>query len=362
MLRPDELHDAMTQAAAGAGPAEPPVEQLLASARRRYRRKQLALPALAAASVVAIAVPFALAATSTPPAPRADTADTYANDPRIPDNGDLVQATGFLMAIGDAQPRLCAEPPVSGSSMGPCRPGVNLIGLDIDVADEGRITVQGILNGDSIEVTWQIEALPPTAEDPRPQPEVPCPAPPGGWPEGNVPYPSTGPDYEGWRAFLARHPKDVQDRVLQLPVDGGRGQVLTLLARDKQEQEAIGGELVELFGADRICTVISQVDPAQAEATQEAFLQLRDVQWRSAGSQYEEGYTRQVFVATVERITPSLLALADQYPDGAVQLDAFINTVDPGNGPPADLRDGHMGGLGFFDPLAPPSGPPPGTR
>jgi hypothetical protein len=71
VLRPDDLPAALRELADDAGPCEPPVEQLLARARRRYRRRQAALPALASAAALAVAVPIGLISAAQPPAPAA---------------------------------------------------------------------------------------------------------------------------------------------------------------------------------------------------------------------------------------------------------------------------------------------------
>lgn len=335
MLRPDELSEALGRAAELAGRTEPPVEDLVRRARRRYRRKHAALPALAAACVVAVAVPITLVLSDqdeAPPPPPADAPVDPASDPRVPDEGDRVRATGTVQLLDGAPARLCVETGHGLSGLPPetpCPAGLDLLAFEPSAADGQRTTVEGVLRSGTIDVDRQSPEPAPTDTRPDFGPAVPCPAPPGGWPEGNVPYQDTGPDYAGWRDFKARH-ANLADRIFQLTANKGRSQVMTFLARDEAQRAQIHSELVALFGADRICSIVSPLDRTQGERLLQ---KVADAVTREPGSlasvtlRYEDGLTRQVVDVAVYAVTPELVKLQQQLPPGAVELHPFLVVV-----------------------------------
>jgi hypothetical protein len=337
MLRFEELREALVRAADLAQPSEPPVDDLLHRARRRYRRKQAVLPALAAACAIAVVVPVSLISRDEPPR-TAKVPVEQASDPRVPDDGDRVRANGTLQMLSGGEARLCVESQamISMAEDVACPAGVDLLGF-VPPPDDGeprtaggeRTTVEGVLRSGAIEVqSHKAEPIPILAV-PDLGPEVPCPAPPGGWPEGNVPYQDTGPDYAGWRDFMARH-ADLMDQVMQLTASGGRSQVMTFLARNEAQRVQITGELVALFGADRVCSVISQVDLADATPVVDAFVEVASREpgdLYRAGPRFVDGLTRQVVDVAVYAVTPELAELQRQYPPGSVELHPFLVVV-----------------------------------
>jgi len=206
----DEIDELLTRAGAqwraGQPSAPEPDLDRITGAGRRPRRW---VPALAAASVVAVAAatltllphnePVAAPPSSTPEVVQSvvlGNQKTAANDGLLVRNGAKVRVSGEIIAAPDVAPVFCPSRPIPtigfapGSEPAPTCPAnlkVTLKGLDLSRLTDlltirgvrtGRATVTGIWTDRTIAVQEQSA---PTPEPDPATPPLPCPPPAGGW-------------------------------------------------------------------------------------------------------------------------------------------------------------------------------------
>lgn len=334
---PDDrrVQELLTRTAELVTVATPSGDALLRRAQRRRRRQQLLAPALAATAAALIVVPAALLAVSVrQESEPADQAPDSAVDPRIPQLGESVFAQGVVADQLDGTVRLCPEFPAFPTER--CSGGVELRDLQRTALQDGRTSVVGIWQGDAIAVTSETLPSGPRLTGDGPQP--PCAPPPGGWPPGNVPYDRTGPDFEGWRDFMARH-GELGDRLLQLTVPSGdrTGQMLLLRAEDEAQRSELSAELIALFGPDRVCSVVApDPGPEPEEISDAAFSNIdgpAQVYWTR--TVYPDGASRRVVEVFSRVVTSDLLELERRFGSEFVLLSPLVQTT---------LSDGRVGG------------------
>ncbi|GAB2671414.1 hypothetical protein [Kribbella swartbergensis] len=232
----DEVDDLLTRAGARwradqPSAPEPDLERMLGG----RRRPRAWVPALAAASVAAIA---AAALTVLPggqnePVPTADSSHSVAQGNQAPNdyllvrNGDRVRVAGQVIAVPGKEPVFC--PPLPKLAIG-YPPGkepapsceaqyaVRLKGLDLSRLDDAR-TIKGVRTGYAVLTgTWtdrtievQEQAVPQTRTTTLEQTivpdEVPCPAPAGGWRSGVADIDQPAADFLAARASQAGNPR-----------------------------------------------------------------------------------------------------------------------------------------------------------
>lgn len=210
----DKVDDLLTKAGAQWRASQPsaPEPDLDRITGTQPKRRWL-VPTLAAASVAAIATAALIVlpdrtepAVAPPPSapkvmegePRSvqPTAGQQPADPLLVRNGDKVEVNGQIVALPGKAPVFCPDvvqtlvgyppgkepPPSCGDDQ-----SVKLIGLELDKISDPKVT-QGVRSGLAHVVgTWRDRTI--TVEEqsayrklPEPADQLPCPAPPGGWP------------------------------------------------------------------------------------------------------------------------------------------------------------------------------------
>ncbi|TCC60392.1 hypothetical protein E0H73_20885 [Kribbella pittospori] len=258
----DEVDDLLTRAGARwradqPSAPEPDLDHILGG-RRRPRRW---VPALAAASVAAIA---AAALTVLPdggqdpaavPPATSDTQQSFAqgnqqtpmagvtqpdpvNDKLLVGAGDKVQASGEVIAVPGQEPVFCPSHPTDligyppGQEPAPSCPAniaVKLKGVDLDRLGDaktiknvrrGTATLIGIWGNRSIDVQEQKAYVVPPATQ---IPPLPCKAPQGGWVSkpNNLNAPAV-------LAFLDAHSAQIAEPLVQYPDGHGRGKPIVV--------------------------------------------------------------------------------------------------------------------------------------
>ncbi|WP_020385735.1 hypothetical protein [Kribbella catacumbae] len=192
---------------------EPDLDRITGAKTSAQKRRRWVVPALAAASVAAIAtaalivLPDGQEPTVAPPpntkavpTPMTAGGTVQAGKPSPDDllvrNGDRVEVNGGIIAAPGQQPVYCPSRPViaigypPGKEPAPSCPAeyaVKLTGLDLDRLSlkttkgvrSGVAHLVGIWNDKTIKVEEQSAYRPPVQ---APLPPLPCAAPPGGWP------------------------------------------------------------------------------------------------------------------------------------------------------------------------------------
>lgn len=203
----DKVDDLLTKAGAqwrASQPSAPEPDFDRITGARRKRR--WLVPALAAASVAAIAT----AALTVLPnqqepavAPPPSSPQLAEGEPRsgrstaddlLVRNGDKVEVNGQIIAAPGSDPIFCPEIaqvlPAPGRQQAPscgADQPVKLIGLDLDKLSDPELA-QGVRSGYAHVVgTWRdktvtVEQQSAFRKQPAPADQLPCPAPPGGWP------------------------------------------------------------------------------------------------------------------------------------------------------------------------------------
>lgn len=210
----DKVDDLLAKAGAQwrAGQPSPPEPDLDRITGARKRRRWV-VPALAAASVAAIATAALIVLpdgqeptvapppnTNTVPTPMIADGTVQAGRPSPDDllvrNGDRVEVNGGIIAAPGQQPVYCPSRPIiaigypPGKEPAPSCPAeyaVKLTGLDLDRLSlkttkgvrSGVAHLVGIWTDKTIKVEQQSAYRPPVQ---TPLPPLPCAAPPGGWP------------------------------------------------------------------------------------------------------------------------------------------------------------------------------------
>ncbi|WP_405068618.1 hypothetical protein OG558_01645 [Kribbella sp. NBC_01510] len=241
----DEVDDLLTRAGARwradqPSPPEPDLDHILGGGRRPRRW----VPALAAASVAAIA---AAALTVLPdggkqPAPPNGTSQSFAQGNKAPyddllvRDGDQVTATGRVIVAPGREPVFCARLPMTdigftgGKEPAPtCEPQYAVTLKDLDPARLADAkTIEGVRIGYAVLIgTWtgrtidvRDQTVPthsPTAPQIPPD-QVPCPAPAGGWKTAPNNY-----DKVAISRFLETRQDQATDPRVQYPKGQGPG-------------------------------------------------------------------------------------------------------------------------------------------
>jgi hypothetical protein len=253
------------------------------------------------------------------PAPAASAAPATL-DPRIPVDGSRVRATGFRQDVG-GEVRLCSRHVLSWqvTSELPCAAGIAVQGLG---AATGDLTVVATLR-DEVLVVERTEPAPALPRSPG-LPEVPCPTPPGGWPDGGAPYDERSPDERLLAAFTSAHPGLTDEhRVMMLRPARDR-QVVTVLVRDEAERAQVEAELARSFPG-RTCVLVEEQDlglalRASSDHRLDTAGQLGEFPW---GPQLRSRSA----LMRVLRLTEPALAAQASYPPGVLVLEPFLEVV-----------------------------------
>jgi hypothetical protein len=249
-----------------------------------------------------------------------------AADPRLPVDGSRVTATGRREDVG-GQTRLCSPFVLGwGRASGderPCRLGVEVQGLG---AATGLLTVTGTLRGEVL----LVERVEPAPEQSWSSglPEVPCPPPPGGWPDGGAPYDDRSPDDAVMVDLATSYGGLSTDGRLMLLRPARDRQVATVIARDEAERARMQAVLEPHFGA-RTCVVVQDHDlDLSTRALHDHRLQTEGLQI-SGTTEYGPGLRTRAAHVGVLRLTPLLLQAQADHPDGVLVLKPFLEVVPP---------------------------------
>jgi hypothetical protein len=253
----DEVDDLLTRAGARwradqSSAPEPDLERMLGG----RRRPRAWVPALAAASVAAIAAAAltvlpdggqdpttgttpSVAQSNQPETPQVRTEQTgQPNDDLLVRPGDKVQAGGEIIAVPGQAPVFCMSRPMTlvgyppGQESAPSCPAELAVTLkNVDLNRLGRVrTIKGVRSGTatligiwgdrSIEVQEQKAFVP---QPYPPLPPLPCPPPEGGWVSkpSNLNSPAV-------LAFLDAHKDQITEPFVQYPRGHGRGKPVVL--------------------------------------------------------------------------------------------------------------------------------------
>ncbi|HZX02522.1 hypothetical protein [Kribbella sp.] len=234
----DEMDDLLNRAGARwradqQPPPEPDLDFILNGGRKRRRRW---VPAVAAASVAAIAIGV-IAVLPKHDSPTAQAPARSANDDLLVHDGDQVRAKGPVVIAPGKEPVLCAPVPIPVPEAPdklpppncPAQYAVTLKGFDAAELRDPRIT-DGIRTGYAeLTGTWSArtidvhtQTVPPVRPAPTganiPAEQVPCPAPAGGW--------STAPnelDKVAVSRFLNSRQDQIAGPVVRYPQGGRAG-------------------------------------------------------------------------------------------------------------------------------------------
>lgn len=259
--------------------------------------------------------------------PTADPSPT--TDPRIPTEGSRVTATGRLQQVDGRPAQLCSQNqifpaiPRGPDYVPPPCLGVDVEGLDTDRLSDGSATVVGTLRGGAIVVEEQ--TAPVEQPSSRGLPDVPCPTPAGGWPDGGAPYDDRSPDDAALGAFSEANPQ-LSGRILLLRPAADR-QVATVVVRDDAERMQVERALGPSF-AGRLCVVVSTEDVDLATRAQNDLRFAETDGLISAGTQFGGADFRDVLYVEALQFTQDLLDLQADYPPGLVEVRPFLAVVE----------------------------------
>lgn len=256
---------------------------------------------------------------------------TPSRDARVPVDGSRVTAAGTVQHV-DGKVRLCSlgvpSPPIGrppGYVAPACWAGVWVEGLGSASALAVRVT--GTLRGDVLVVESHASVELDAAWSLGGPPEVPCDAPPGGWPEGGEPHDDRSPDGAALTRFLDAHPGlAAADRVMLLRPAPGR-QVAVVVVRDDAEKAAAEDSLRPEFGT-RVCVVIAD------EGVDIALRALHDPRLHderlsiSVGTRWNPGLRTRSVHARVVRVTELMVQAEAEYPSGTIVLLPFLRVLD----------------------------------
>lgn len=274
-------------------------------------------------------------------------------------DGDRVTATGTVVQVPGAPPRLCAPVPTSGIGYAPgkepapelCELGVDLDRVDLgaladrrekDGAVEGGATITGTYRraatgtaSGTVEVESQ--ESPPTTDQPRPfEPSSPpCPAPEGGWPRdpsilrgpGSQPEGDANMDRErpALEAYRAEHPEHVVEVALVRPSPDSV--LLGVVAPDEAARDAVEAGLRPTYG-ERLCVVVSRYTRAEIDAARQGVSplneELRAEGLHSGGGVGVSDDLQVVVRASAVLVTEKVHAALERHPAGLVELDSWL--------------------------------------
>lgn len=281
-------------------------------------------------------------------------------DPVIRD-GDRVTATGMVVQVPGAPPRLCAPrisadigyPPGQEPAPRLCESGVDLEGVDRDQlvdprekdgAIEGRATITGTYRraatgtaSGTVVVTSQERPL---AAGQEPQPPFrastpPCPAPEGGWPRD--PSILRGPGYQpegdanmdrerpALEAYRKAHPLQFVEIAYLRPFPDSV--LLGVIALDEAARDAIEEGLRPAYGV-RLCVVVSRYTRAQITAAQQDVTPQNDeLQAEGLYAGGGNGVTDDLQVvvrASAVLVTEKVQTAVERHPAGLVELEPWL--------------------------------------
>lgn len=279
-------------------------------------------------------------------------------DPVIRD-GDRVTATGTVVQVPGAPPRLCAPVPTADVGYPPgqepapelCELGVDLDDVDLDSlvdrrekdgAVEGRATITGTYRRAATgtasgTVAVESQHSPPTTEEPRAfEPSTPpCPAPEGGWPRDPAVLRGPGSEPEGdanmdrerpaLEAYRAEHPEHVVEVALVRPFPDSV--LLGVIATDEAARDAVEAGLRPTYGK-RLCVVASRFSRAEIDAARAEVSplneELRAEGMHSGGGVGVSDDLQVVVRSSAVLVTEKLQAALERHPAGLVELDSWL--------------------------------------
>lgn len=329
-----ELERQVSQALATLVPddgSRPDMLEAVRSRVRSRRRRRVAGAGLASVAVVAVTATGVLlpdvGAHRQPPRRL-----TSASGPIVRD-GDLVSASGRVVAIPGRHVRFCTpaiayaliEPPPAPAY---CDLGVDVTGVDLGAlsrrreqggAIEGYARLIGTYRAGTVRVTRQ-EALADERPSDPPSDSVPCAAPAGGWPRGphweNL-------DTSAVSAYQALHPDDIVTVALFRP--SVAQVVLTIAAQDPQR---VSTTLRPAYGA-RLCVVAARYSAAEVGTAMDALSAFtrgsRLGIWSVGQGVGADGQPH--IEANVVMLTEKLVELERRFPAGLVQMKPWLAVV-----------------------------------
>jgi len=248
-------------------------------------------------------------------------------DDGAPATGDRVTAVGTVRRVDGEPDRLChpeqAYPAVAlaPGQVLPCL-GIDLEGLGELPPDLVRIT--GTWTGSAV-VVQEVGAGEP-AEGHSGLPEVPCPAPAGGWPEGGAPFDDRSPDDAAIVRYGEAHPELTSTGRLMLLRPAPDRQVVTVVARDEAERARVQAELAADFPG-RTCVVVQEHDVEAAMRVQDDPRLTQERLLVTSAPQWGPGLHTRTAVARVLRLTPLLLQ-ARRDAGGLLELRPMLTVVE----------------------------------
>lgn len=322
------------------------VEVLTEPAPSRPRRTRWAVSVLVAAALVVGVVVAVQVVRGGPPGDRSTPVGVVTPIPTatspaelVVRDGDRVTGTGEVYAVPGQPVRFCAPAPValsgggSGAAPSPlneCPSGVTVTGVDLAAltgretvgdAVRGTATLVGVYAGGTLAVQSQSPSVPPAPPGPGYSDDPPCPAPAGGWPQGqadaNI---DTGP----LDAFQAAH----QDEVVGIATLRPSSTQAVAYLLTSGDAAAAADELRTHYGP-ALCVAHTDVTPAQLRAARSAFTALMP-----PGDSPADIYTVSDYTITPPPaigvgcvlVTPDVAARAAAFP-GLVQFDPWLSPV-----------------------------------
>lgn len=261
------------------------------------------------------------------PAPAEPEEPEVVRTPGVPEQGDRVTAVGTVRRVEGEPDRLCHPDQAYPAILLPPGETLPCLGIDLDGLaglSEGLARITGTWTGDAVAVEEVGPGEP--SQGHAGLPEVPCPAPAGGWPDGGAPYDDRSPDDAAISRYGEAHPELSATGRLMLLRPAPDRQVVTVVVRDEAERARVEAELAPDFPG-RTCVVVQEHDVEAASGVQDDPRLTQESLMVSSSPEWGPGLRTRKAVALVLRLTPLLLE-AERDADGLLELRPMLTVAD----------------------------------